>query len=119
MHRKSDEMKKIISLLLVAMMSVSLCACGGSETSNNENASNENTSNKNEQTEEKSILTEYNGEPAIERECFGELLEVVELTTENWREHFKFVTYEEDCVAYDAFGELIKDENDILGELDA
>lgn len=28
-------MKKIICLLLVAMMSISICACGGSDTSNN------------------------------------------------------------------------------------
>ncbi len=83
-------MKRKLVLLLATFMCISLCACAGSK---------------------KSIITEYDGQPAIERERFGELLEVVELTTENWREHFKIVTYEEDSVSYDAFGELIKDEN--------
>lgn len=44
-------MKKIISILLVGMMCVSLCACGGSETSNSD-VNNNKPSNTTEQKDD-------------------------------------------------------------------
>lgn len=82
-------MKKRILLLLAAVLCVSLCACGGSETS-----SGKNTDTKVEENEKRIIITKE------ELETYSEY---IELTTENWSEYIEIV--EEEVIEKDAFGE--------------
>lgn len=86
-------MKKRILLLLAAMLCACLCACGGSTSVNGNN-----------------VLTEREGVVCIKRDKFSEILEKVELTTENWKDYIKFYSYDEEIVHKDEFGEITSSE---------
>lgn len=85
-------MKKILFLLLTVALCFSLCACGNGGKSS------------------KGALTKSEGIICIKRSKFPDLLERVELTTENWREHIRVVTYDEEIVQKDPFGEIVSSE---------
>ena len=92
-------MKKKLVLLLATLMCISLCACGGSETSsgNNtdtktevENESNQVEVNQNINTELQRETTEE-GYTIISKKEFASYITKVELTTENWKEYIDVV----------------------------
>ena len=92
--RGNGKMKKRILLLLTVTLCVFLCACGGIGNGD-KNAS---------------ILTEKEGVVCINRDKFSEILERVELTTENWSEYIKVYSYDEERITRDAFGEVTSSE---------
>lgn len=98
--------KRILSLLLVAIMACSICACGSS----NESVQNNNLENSENQTIDKKILDEYEGAVAIKRKYFPELIECIELTAENWKDYIKLYSFEEENVTKDTFGEIVESE---------
>ena len=65
-------MKKIISLVLVTMMCISLCACGGSESVNGDNADKITNESKKENATQNSVLVEIEGVVCIKKDKFGE-----------------------------------------------
>ena len=96
MHGKRVGMKKIISLLLVAMMCLSLCACGGSETT--EIRIEENYEAKDGNTFDYVLYISTNE--------FKKHLKKVTLTKENWKEYFGDCEFTEHFVVRNAFGEI-------------
>ncbi|MBQ8279297.1 MAG: hypothetical protein IJZ23_05600 [Roseburia sp.] len=106
--------KRILSLLLVAIMACSICACGGSETSNND-VNNDKQNNASEQTEEEIRIEE--GEHGLvvylSRKQLKESLTKVTITKENWKEYFADYYYIEHVVQRNDFGD-IESEGDIL-----
>lgn len=108
--------KKYTSLVLAAVMVISMVGCGKKEVSqenNTEPSTVTTVTQDSEEKEETPIITEYEGEPAINEKRFGELMEVVELTTENWRDYLEIVSYDEEIITKNDFGEIVyeKDEN--------
>ena len=108
-------MKKKLVVLLAALMCISLCACGSTE-STSRNSNNESTNN--ETTQSESSATEENNKPvegedyaigedgtiAISKKYCAENMTLVEITTENWKEYFQLV--EETMGTVDDFGEV-------------
>ena len=86
--------KKLCTLLVIAIMGVSLCACGDKKESMSENnATNTGTQEELKYTAEPVVLFDYNGWNFIREELFGTLLDRMELTKENWHEHVKVNHY--------------------------
>lgn len=123
-------MKKALSLILALVMCLSLCACGsGSQDTqpqkpNGDNSSNGNTNgstntDRTSQTEGEPLIIQNpdNGKPMINASRFNELVEKVELTTENWMDYIEVCTYTVKTVEKDAFGEIISTETNICYEL--
>lgn len=105
--------KKILSLLLVATMACGVVACGNSQNNeqknnlgNNENQTTDNNSESadNKTITDKKLFTEYDGVLSIKGDKFAELIECIELTTENWQDYIKFYSYEKE--QKDAFGDV-------------
>lgn len=116
-------MKKKFVLILAALMCISLCACGGAESTsgNNNSESNssqitQNESNNNETTKDTEI-TEGNkpvegkdyavsedGIIAISKKYCAENMLLVEITPDNWKDYFQVV--EETIGTEDGFGEV-------------
>lgn len=117
-------MKKLSMLLLVAVMSISIVACG-SEPQTNGNGSQQETEQNTEQVENESgveadtseaetsvseesnepeepeVLIAFDGKsPKIPSADFPNYLEVVEMTAENWKDYFE-VVYDEEWKSYD------------------
>lgn len=90
-------MKRILSLLLVLAMCMSLCACG----------------EVNLMGSTKPLVVENDGVKCINSERFGECLEVIELTLDNWKDYIDVITYSEEIVNKDAFGEVISTETEV------
>lgn len=120
-------MKKILALLLSAVMCLSLVACGGGETPNTngnnetlgnnsatngtvDDTGNNNTETGDNTTENPVLLYDRNGDPYINKKILADLVETIELTTENWREYIKAYTYDIETVEKDAFGEIVSSE---------
>lgn len=95
-------MKKAISLLLVLVMCLSLCACGGdtgasnptngetSKTNGTTSSDDNNTTvGNNSEAETPWVIYAENGTPFVNKDKMVETLEIVELTTENWRTYIK------------------------------
>jgi len=95
-------MKKALSLLLAFVLCLSLCACGGD--TDNSNPTNGETGNINGTTssdetnttagntsEAKTpwVIYDRKGIPYVNKDKMAETLEIVELTTENWRTYIK------------------------------
>lgn len=104
-------MKKVLSLLLVLVLCLSVCACSRKESQ--------------ESTDTLSTDPGSAGDPPIvidgllegtdiTVQKFLEFLEPVALTTENWKEHFKVYaysySYDEEKVERDDFGEIVSTE---------
>ncbi len=101
-------MKKFIALLLSVAMFLSLVACGNdtaTDAQKNEDAEEA------EEEEEESITIEKDGVVYIRQSKFGELLERVELTTENWKDYIKVYSGVEETIHKDAFGEVVSTES--------
>ena len=104
-------MKNIISLFLCAALIASLAACSkdtaadipinASPTASADTSAVENTEEK-----EPELIITINDTPCINAERFPELVETVELTTENWRDYigFEFISYQYETK--NAFGEV-------------
>lgn len=89
-------MKKVVLLLLAALMCLSFVACD----SENEK--------KTRIDKDSPLVIMYNDEPAINFYRFGECIdEVVELTVENFKDYFDVISYTETVVEKDAFGEVV------------
>ena len=130
-------MKKALSLILALVMCLSLCACGGGvqdtqpHKPNSGNTSDDSTSHDNtndststdstSQTEGESLIVQNpdNGKPMINALRFNELIERVELTTENWADYIEVCSYTQKTVEKDAFGEIISTETNTCYELGA
>jgi hypothetical protein len=95
-----ENMKRFIALLLVIALAFTLSACD----SNTETKKPKKDNNKTEEKKEDSILLEKNGYIYIKYNRFGELLERVELTKENWQEYINVYPYENTTTETDAFG---------------
>lgn len=112
-------MKKALSLVLALILCLSLCACSDTTPSQTNNSSVEGTTpvlTDNPSTdsitppESNTVDTSWlvSGE-TINVAKLREYIEIVELTTENWKEHFKVYSYSytEEKVEKDAFGEVV------------
>ena len=117
-------MKKIISLLLVAVMCLSLIACGSGETPNTNDNNNTNPSEQmnNESTTDTTdstagnteiddteteiplIVIDFFGGPCINYLRFPECVEAVELTTDNWKDYIKVYSYSDKTTTYYQLG---------------
>ena len=91
-------MKKLLALLLAAVMCFSLVACG----------------DENEQTKNPVLL--YYESSVVNTNVFiniaklADILEIVELTTENWNEYIKVYSYSIEKVETNAFDEVVSTE---------
>ncbi len=105
-------MKKALALLLALVMCLSLCACGdgnsnskttngetdisnptnGETTNTNDTTSSDNsntTEGNNSEAETPWIIYDRNETPYVNKDKMVETLEIIELTTENWRNYIK------------------------------
>ena len=106
-------MKKVISIFLCAALIASFAACS-KDTATDEpinaspTAGADTTVVENAEEKEPELIITINDTPYINAERFPELVETVELTTENWRDYidFKFSTYYDETK--NAFGEVIE-----------
>lgn len=80
-------MKKMIVLLLAAVICLSFVACGGKE-----------------------VTSGFDGMPALNRNSIGEHISRVELTVDNWKDYIKEYSYDVEVIEKDAFGEITKKE---------
>lgn len=92
-------MKKLIALLLAAVMCLSLVACGGGETPSIDNNSTQEQQTQNDNNEPESTGTEI-----AEPENTEPQYEIVEITLDNWQEYFELREYYE--FKENAFGEF-------------
>lgn len=128
-------MKKFIALLLSAVICLPLVACQNSENNNDyekydklismiekndyekalaqlnkffeEENEEENKGNLPETEEIQSLIIDLFGTSVINEDLIEECIdEVVELTTENWREYISVITLSQEFVRTDAFGEI-------------
>lgn len=108
-------MKKAFVLILALTLCLSLCACGGeSQNSQNDNdipnTEDNNTATAgngaNEPAVEALVLYDETGFPFLNQARLHEIVEEVELTTENWSEHIEVCSYTVETVEKDAFGEI-------------
>lgn len=102
-------MKKILALVLVAIMCLSLYACGDDERNDDDSRPLDTAvAGGNASADTDWLVRNDTINVAKLREC----VEIAELTTENWSEHFKVYTYSytEEKVEIDAFGEIVSTE---------
>ena len=83
-------MKRLLALLLAVVMCFSLVACGSGE---------------------KTVVTGFDGTPALNKKVVDEYIDRVELTVDNWKEYIKVYNYDIEVVEKDAFGEITNKEN--------
>ncbi len=81
-------MKKILALLLAAVMCLSLVACGGG----------------------KEVVSGFDGTPALNLNSVDKHITRIELTVDNWKDYIKEYNYDIKMVEKDAFGEITKEE---------
>lgn len=113
-------MRRIFSLILALVLCLSLWACG--ETEKPENGGNTgditNDAGTQESETEGLVLTdEEDGYRFINQERFHEIVEVVELTLDNWRDYIAVCSYTKETVEKDAFGEVISTQSQTIYEL--
>ena len=83
-------MKRTFTLLLAAVMCLSLVACGGGGG--------------------RDVISGFDGSPALNLNTVGKHITRVELTLDNWREYIKEYSYTVKVVEKDAFDEITKSE---------
>lgn len=110
-------MKKLHVLLWAMVICILFAACGGNTPAGNTDLGNSNTETDStaavsspdnaEKSDENDLIIKTDGGPCINANRFAELVETVELTTENWREYIdtSFNTYER-IDEKNAFGEV-------------
>lgn len=102
-------MKRIFALALVVALCLSLVACGGDATN----------------SKTKNPLLLYYESSAVNTNVFinidrlADILEIVELTTENWKEYIKVYSYSIEKVETNAFGEVTSSETNTYYQLGA
>ena len=94
-------MKKLIALLLAAVMCLSLCACGSSEVETNTDDSQELDTDISQQDEERTEDTADESED-VEAEPQEQ---TVEITLENWQDYFELRQIAEENTTTNAYGE--------------
>ena len=97
-------MKKAISLFLAFVMCLSLCACGeessiptdnGEQNGTNGEVENNTTESNNGNAETPLVIRDIDGTAYINVDRYSEIVEeVVELTTDNWKEYFKICYFD-------------------------
>ena len=121
-------MKKALSLVLAVVLCLLLCACGGEEKNpqqemtNGDNLSSDSTSTDSVSQDKEGLIIQIPGNgdvPVINAMRFEELVEKVELTTENWRDYIDVCSYNVETVCEDAFGEILSTETYTAYELGA
>ena len=107
---KKTTLARLLALLLVAIMAVSvLAACGGGTTD----------------TQTKNPVLLYYDSDVLNTNVFinidklEDILEIVELTTENWDEYIKVYSYSVENVETNAFGDVISTETTTYNQLGA
>ena len=115
-------MRKIFALLLALVICLSLAACG--ETENPDNGGNTgnitNDDNTKETETEGLVLTDgEEGYTFINQARFHELVEVVELTLDNWKDFIAICSYTEEEVERDAFDEIVSTQTSTTREFGA
>ena len=88
-------MKKWMAILLVAVMCLSLAACGSSSGSGGGG---------------RDVISGFDGSPALNLNTVGKHITRVELTVDNWKEYIKEYSYTVEVVERDAFDEITKQE---------
>lgn len=113
-------MKRVGLIVLSLLLCLNLCACD--KGNQNEEQLGESTNQENNNTahmggtlglsNQPLIMEIVNGDGAINTVKLRGAIEIVELTTENWKEHFKVYSYSytEEKVEKDAFGEVVSTE---------
>ena len=104
-------MRKALSLILVLVMCLSLCACG--DSANTPGTTGDNN------TDASLIIYNKKGTPYLNARKIAEFIETIELTTDNWKEYIKVYSYEEEKVVKDAFGEIVSTETITHNQLGA
>lgn len=107
-------MKKMISLLLVIGLILCLCACSKKP---NQQPTAESTTV--QPTEPPLVIRADDGTVYIDVEQFTDLWEVVELTTENWRDYIKVYSFDREKVETDTFGDVVSRETETITVLGA
>lgn len=110
-------MKKVLSLILALVMCLALCACDQNNQREEQSGGAANPENMNTEgiggspdLSNQPLIMEIVGEDgAINVAKLRTVVEIVELTTQNWREHFKVYpySYTEVKEEKDAFGEIV------------
>ncbi len=100
--RGKENMKKLITLLLAAIMCLSFTACrknqAGADTDNSQKQNTENSRQDGEQTENTS---DESGKP----ETVSEEQQTIEITLDNWQEYFEIRQYVGSQISVNAFDE--------------
>ncbi len=105
-------MKKFVTFLLVVVMLFSMVACSNTQTpQTNESQDPSNTlppkTTEDQYEKNNLVITDRDGRPGINSDLFGNLIERVELTLENWKNYICVVSYDVTTVIKDAFDEII------------
>ena len=120
-------MKRLLALFLAVIMCLSLIACGeDDETSSKPKATEptdtsitDNNGNESTNDDENTAGSTSDADWLIDGGIINAVkirndAQIVELTTENWREHFKVYycsySYDEEKVEYDTFGDVVSTE---------
>ena len=111
-------MKKALSLILALVLCLSLYACGKdvskdiSDTADNKENSTTLATDGTGDGNANSDIDWFISGTQINTAKLPEYVEIVELTTENWMEHFKVYSYSytEENIEKDAFGEIVSTE---------
>ena len=94
-------MKRALCLIFALVMCLTLCACGDDEVPDG---------TQKPFPEHPLVIQGIDGNGYLNIERLNEIIEVVELTTDNWRDYIKVHPYTEEKVSYDAFGEVTSTE---------
>ena len=86
-------MKKLLSLVLALLLCLCLCACG-SDTDNRNDKTTNTTEEKHNEAGEAWVIYDKNGSPYVNKDKLAKTLEIVQLTTENWRSYIKVYSYD-------------------------
>jgi len=99
----------MIALFLTVLLFVSLVACGGSDSGTATGS----------RTQADVIGKDLNGDVCIKEKKFGEIIEKVELTPENWQDYLHIFSYEQVTIERDVFGEIISEYTNTVNLLGA
>ncbi len=107
-------MKKALSLLLALVLCLSLCACkkddGGIENPGQQiGSSGQQQDENNSEIEVPLVVQQGGGSKYINTVRLHEIVETIQLTTENWKDYIRVYSYSFDVVEAerDAFGEVV------------
>lgn len=113
-------MKKALFYLLTIALCFALFACDDEINDPSGNVGDE-VAGATEQTEGEALVLydEEEGYTFINQNRFAEIVEVIELSADNWMDYIGVVTYTEQIVQTDAFGEIVSTETKTVYTLGA